>query len=283
MVAASNGPWAFVVTLALSVGSALELDGAALCVVPGSRSQAAATRYFRTNGVNVSQVTGNTIEAAISTYDRQACDVLVVDAALANATIDRLSRPNDHGILPERITGSGVALHSPVRPTATPRPVPVDLATPLQSELKRIGCLRGAVDGIWGSGSRKALGRFARRAGLNLGSEPSQTALNEARRRNRGFCPVRVAPKRKRCRSGTVLLDGQCIRRSNVASFCGPGFERRGTKCVRMQDGGGNRCKLADYTTCNQKAREYCEGDGSDSCLDKESRLCLRQEIGCNP
>ena len=183
---------------------------------------------------------------------------------------------------------------APVRRAPPPvRQAPrVNLALELQRELKRIGCYTGGLDGDWGRGSQSALRRFSNQAGLRLGTQPSQKALAEAKETARGYCqPVRVAPrraapkrkKRQGCRAGTVLLDGQCIPRSQVASFCGPGFERRGTKCVRMQDGASGRCKLADYTTCNQKAREYCEGNDTNSCLDRESRQCLREEIGCNP
>jgi len=55
---------------------------------------------------------------------------------------------------------------------AAPVPAPpVNLAYPLQTELKRLRCLRGAVDGVWGNGSRAALTNFLNRAGLaHLGS-----------------------------------------------------------------------------------------------------------------
>ncbi|MBI1383521.1 MAG: hypothetical protein GC150_01225 [Rhizobiales bacterium] len=39
---------------------------------------------------------------------------------------------------------------------------PENLALALQEELKRVGCLNGAVDGIWGNQSRGALQRFAK-------------------------------------------------------------------------------------------------------------------------
>ncbi len=74
------------------------------------------------------------------------------------------------------------------QPPVYPRPT-VSLAYPLQSELKRLGCLPGRVDGIWGRGSRAALLRFSRQARLRLGSEPSQNALNVARRTPSGYCP----------------------------------------------------------------------------------------------
>jgi len=73
-------------------------------------------------------------------------------------------------------------------PNVTPRPT-ANLAFPLQSELKRLGCLPGRVDGVWGRGSRAALIRFSRQARLRLGSEPSQNALNVARRTPTGYCP----------------------------------------------------------------------------------------------
>ena len=43
----------------------------------------------------------------------------------------------------------------------------------------------------------------------------------------------RTKPTRKRgCPSGTVFLEGQCVKRSQVAAFCGPGYKRSGSKCV---------------------------------------------------
>ncbi len=62
------------------------------------------------------------------------------------------------------------------------------LARQLQGELKRLGCLNGSVDGIWGNGSRSALRRFARQAGLRLSSEPTRKALREAQNTDRGYC-----------------------------------------------------------------------------------------------
>ncbi len=73
-------------------------------------------------------------------------------------------------------------------PNVAPLPT-VNLAYPLQSELKRLGCLPGRVDGVWGHGSRAALIRFSNLARLRLGSEPSQNALNVARRTPSGYCP----------------------------------------------------------------------------------------------
>jgi hypothetical protein len=72
----------------------------------------------------------------------------------------------------------------------------IDIATELQRELKRIGCLTGRVDGIWGRGSRNALQRFSQQAGLRLGTQPTQLALSETRATDAGFCrPVASNPR----------------------------------------------------------------------------------------
>ncbi len=53
-----------------------------------------------------------------------------------------------------------------------------DLARALQHELKRVGCLSGAVDGLWGAGSRQALAKFNQSARANAQTgTPSQNAL----------------------------------------------------------------------------------------------------------
>lgn len=44
-----------------------------------------------------------------------------------------------------------------------------------------------------------------------------------------------------------------------------------------------NRCNSKDYAFCRPRARDYCEGDESNSCLNRETKQCLRDEIGCSP
>ncbi len=52
------------------------------------------------------------------------------------------------------------------------------LARRLQTELKRVGCLYGNVDGVWGRGSDGALDRFVKTAGVDVvGAVPSEEAI----------------------------------------------------------------------------------------------------------
>lgn len=104
----------------------------------------------------------------------------------------------------------GTAATPPIR-TAPVRPAPtVNLALELQTQLKRIGCLTGQVDGVWGDSSRTALARFASQAGLGLGREPSQQAIDEARNTAVRYCqsvrqakPTRKPRRKKRRVSGS--------------------------------------------------------------------------------
>ena len=84
---------------------------------------------------------------------------------------------------------NGQAQPAPPPPARGP-----SLAWELQSELKRVGCLRGRVDGIWGRGSRAALRRFNQASGLSLGTEPSQQAINAVRQTGAGYCAAVANP-----------------------------------------------------------------------------------------
>lgn len=109
------------------------------------------------------------------------------------------------------------------------------LASELQSELKRLGCLGGRVDGIWGSGSRRALARFADQAGLSLDSEPTQEALEAAKNADSARCRVATAPAQRR--TGTVRRRVRCSRvrfaytRGNTCA-CAGGRVFTGRRCV---------------------------------------------------
>lgn len=69
----------------------------------------------------------------------------------------------------------------PVEPPAEPALSETEVAALVQTELKRIGCYSGTLDGDWGSGSRKALQRYFEAKKLpSTGSEPTlelKTAL----------------------------------------------------------------------------------------------------------
>jgi hypothetical protein len=83
-------------------------------------------------------------------------------------------------------------------PQAAPSAPPVadarELGRQLQAELRRTGCYRGAVDGVWGASSISALQAFNRRAGTGLDAQqPSAEAVSAVSRRNGIVCQPVVA------------------------------------------------------------------------------------------
>lgn len=81
----------------------------------------------------------------------------------------------------------------------------VELVRSLQTELRRVGCHSGAVDGNWQSQTRGALTQFARQAKLDLYTEkPSVAALDAVKAQKNRVCPLD-------CGSGKVEKDGNCV------------------------------------------------------------------------
>jgi hypothetical protein len=89
-----------------------------------------------------------------------------------------------------------------------PRPSPPDpevLTRALQTELKRVGCDPGEIDGVWGDQAREALGKFARSAKLALPmEEPTSAALDAVTSQKERVCPLD-------CDEGERRVDGRCI------------------------------------------------------------------------
>ncbi|GIL00937.1 MAG: hypothetical protein BroJett030_08360 [Alphaproteobacteria bacterium] len=101
---------------------------------------------------------------------------------------------------PERVTRLDV-LPADV-PDQTARSA--DLARSVQTELNRVGCSVGRVDGVWGPASRRALEEFARRQGTRLASlDPDERMLNQLKAVSARVCPLV-------CGTGTQERDGRC-------------------------------------------------------------------------
>ena len=81
----------------------------------------------------------------------------------------------------------------------------VELVRSLQTELQRVGCDPGTIDGQWQSKTKGALTRFARLAKLDLYTEkPSPAALDAVRGHKNRVCPLD-------CGAGKVEHNGNCV------------------------------------------------------------------------
>jgi hypothetical protein len=73
---------------------------------------------------------------------------------------------------------------------APPAPDPA-IARELQTELRRVGCDPGAINGVWSATSRQALEQFNRRAGMNFSTEAASLDALDAVKGQRGrICPL---------------------------------------------------------------------------------------------
>jgi hypothetical protein len=106
-------------------------------------------------------------------------------------------------------------------PAPTPSgPAPGEVARMLQTELARVGCYSGAINGEWNATSRRAMESFNRNARKKLDLRASLEALDAVRDQ-----PARVCP-----------LD------------CDRNFKAEGDKCVRVACDSG--FALSDKGTC---------------------------------
>jgi general L-amino acid transport system substrate-binding protein len=94
----------FMVRKALKVNSALELNGAAICVQQGTTTELNLADYFRAHKMQLKTVTFATANEAVKAYDAGRCDAYTTDASGLYAERLRLANPNDHIILPEIIS-----------------------------------------------------------------------------------------------------------------------------------------------------------------------------------
>jgi general L-amino acid transport system substrate-binding protein len=99
----------FMVRKALKVNSALELNGASVCVQQGTTTELNLTDYFRSHNMQLKTVTFATADEAVKAYDAGRCDAYTTDASGLYAERLRLANSNDHIILPEIISKEPLA------------------------------------------------------------------------------------------------------------------------------------------------------------------------------
>ena len=95
----------FMVTKKRGVKSAKQLDGAAICVQPGTTTELNLADYFRANSIKFKPVVIEKLEEALAAYFTGRCDVFTTDvSALVAARASRAANATDHVILPEVIS-----------------------------------------------------------------------------------------------------------------------------------------------------------------------------------
>jgi general L-amino acid transport system substrate-binding protein len=99
----------FLVPKKLKVKTARELDGATVCVLPGTTTELNVADYFRTNKMKMKPVViENTAELAKAFFSGR-CDVLTSDASQLAGTRAVAPKPDDYVILPDIISKEPLA------------------------------------------------------------------------------------------------------------------------------------------------------------------------------
>lgn len=100
----------FLVPASLGVQSALELDGARVCVQTGTTTELNLADYFRGNNMTFESVVISTADDARTNYLAEACDVYTTDASGLAALRSTFPDPSAHIILPEIISKEPLGL-----------------------------------------------------------------------------------------------------------------------------------------------------------------------------
>ncbi len=88
----------------LNVTSARQLNGATVCVQPGTTTELNLADFFRQNNITFRPVVIEALDELRRAYDQGRCDVFTNDFAALAAQRTLLTNPRDNVILPERIS-----------------------------------------------------------------------------------------------------------------------------------------------------------------------------------
>ncbi|ALK09310.1 amino acid ABC transporter substrate-binding protein [Blastochloris viridis] len=102
----------FLVRKTLKVSSALELSGATICTQTGTTTELNAADFFHSHNMKYEMVAFATNDEAIKTYDtgeNGRCDAFTTDVSGLFAEKLKLTRPDDHVVLPEIISKEPLA------------------------------------------------------------------------------------------------------------------------------------------------------------------------------
>ncbi len=94
----------FMVSKALGITSATQLDGASVCIQTGTTTELNLADYFHANGMKYEAVTIETNDEGRQNYTAGRCDVYTTDASGLASTRSTLTNPDNHVVLPEIIS-----------------------------------------------------------------------------------------------------------------------------------------------------------------------------------
>jgi len=94
----------FMVKKDLGVKSALDLDGAAVCIQAGTTTELNLADYFRANGMSYTPITYDKSDETVKGFEAGRCDVLTSDQSQLYALRIQIKDPSSAMVLPEVIS-----------------------------------------------------------------------------------------------------------------------------------------------------------------------------------
>ncbi len=94
----------FMVSKGLGVKSALELDGAAVCIQSGTTTELNLADYFKQNKMEYNPIVFDTSDQTVKGFEAGRCDVLTSDQSQLYGLRIKLAKPEDAVVLPEVIS-----------------------------------------------------------------------------------------------------------------------------------------------------------------------------------
>jgi general L-amino acid transport system substrate-binding protein len=94
----------FMVRRARNAVSALDLGGSKVCVETATTTELNLADYFGANGMTYAPVAKVAVDDVVKDYDAGHCDVFTSDASQLYAVRLKLSKPDDHVILPDIVS-----------------------------------------------------------------------------------------------------------------------------------------------------------------------------------
>lgn len=95
----------FMVARSAGITAAKQLDGATVCVLPGSTSELNLGDWARREKIRVQPVVLGSMDEMTTAYQSGRCDAMTTDASqLAALRVSAIRAPDEHVILPERIS-----------------------------------------------------------------------------------------------------------------------------------------------------------------------------------
>ncbi|HJN37322.1 MAG TPA: amino acid ABC transporter substrate-binding protein [Gammaproteobacteria bacterium] len=94
----------FLVHNSSHVNSVKELDGATICVTPGTTTELNLADYFRKHSLKYSPLIVETVQQGIKAYEAKRCDAFTADYSALHSIRSTLSSADEHTILAEIIS-----------------------------------------------------------------------------------------------------------------------------------------------------------------------------------